>query len=82
MSKTEIYNLLGTSNNTRHLCVVGVRIPTEHPCHEKEYNTLCLTYNARVQYYLFLHGCGHTALHKADREVKEHATDYPECSGY
>jgi len=49
-SKTKIYNLLGTSNNTRHLCVVGVKIPTEHPCHEKEYNTLCLTYNAWVQY--------------------------------
>jgi hypothetical protein len=29
---------------------VGVRIPTEHPCHEKEYNTLCLNYNAQVQY--------------------------------
>jgi len=25
--------------------------------------------------------CGNTAVHKADREVKEHATDYPECSG-
>lgn len=50
VSKTKIYNLLGTSNNTRHLCVVGVRMPTEHLCHEKEYNTLCLTYNAWVQY--------------------------------
>jgi hypothetical protein len=25
--------------------------------------------------------CGNTAVQKADREVKEHATDYPECSG-
>jgi hypothetical protein len=23
--------------------------------------------------------CGNTAVHKADREVKEHATDYPDA---